>query len=44
VTRWNQLKIPNHYTHQQLGTMIGAKREAVTRAFARLQDEGAVEL
>jgi CRP/FNR family transcriptional regulator, cyclic AMP receptor protein len=44
VTRVNQLKIPNHYTHQQLGTMIGAKREAVTRAFARLQDEGAVEL
>src|SRR5215207_8760487 len=44
VTRWNLLKIPNHYTHEQLGTMIGAKRESVTRAFARLQDEGAVEL
>jgi CRP-like cAMP-binding protein len=44
VTHLNHLKIPNHYTHQQLGTMIGAKREAVTRAFARLQDEGAVEL
>ena len=37
-------KIPAHYTHQQLGTMIGANREAVTRAFARLQDLGAVEL
>lgn len=37
-------KIPAHYTHQQLGTMIGANREAVTRAFARLQDIGAVEL
>ena len=37
-------KIPTHYTHQQLGTMIGANREAVTRAFARLQDIGAVEL
>ena len=24
--------------------MIGANREAVTRAFAKLQDEGAVEL
>ena len=44
VARWNQLKIPNHYTHEQLGTMIGAKREAVTRAFAQLQDERAVEL
>ena len=38
------LRIPTHYTHQQLGTMIGASREQVTRAFARLQDEGAVEL
>ena len=37
-------RIPAHYTHQQLGTMIGANREAVTRAFARLQDIGAVEL
>ena len=37
-------RIPAHYTHQQLGTMIGANREAVTRAFARLQDLGAVEL
>jgi len=44
VLRLNQLKIPNHYTHEHLGTMIGAKRAAVTRAFARLQDEGAVEL
>jgi len=38
------IKIPYHYTHERLGTMIGAKREAVTRAFAKLQDEGAVEL
>jgi CRP/FNR family transcriptional regulator len=38
------IKIPQHYTHERLGTMIGAKREAVTRAFAKLQDEGAVEL
>ena len=36
-------KIPTRYTHQQLGTMIGANREAVTRAFARLRDLGAVE-
>jgi CRP-like cAMP-binding protein len=38
------IKIPHHYTHERLGTMIGANREAVTRAFARLQDERAVEL
>src|SRR5215211_2158575 len=38
------IKIPHHYTHERLGTMIGANREAVTRAFTRLQDEGAVEL
>jgi CRP/FNR family transcriptional regulator, cyclic AMP receptor protein len=44
VIRLNHLKIPNHYTHEHLGTMIGAKRAAVTRAFSRLQDEGAVEL
>jgi CRP/FNR family cyclic AMP-dependent transcriptional regulator len=38
------IKIPHHYTHERLGTMIGANREAVTRAFGQLQDEGAVEL
>src|SRR5919106_4700960 len=38
------IKIPRHYTHERLGTMIGANREAVTRAFGKLQDEGAVEL
>jgi CRP/FNR family transcriptional regulator, cyclic AMP receptor protein len=36
--------IPRHYTHAQLGYMIGARRVAVTRAFVRLQDEGAVQL
>jgi CRP/FNR family cyclic AMP-dependent transcriptional regulator len=38
------IKIPHHYTHERLGTMIGANREAITRAFGKLQDEGAVEL
>src|ERR671912_2108248 len=38
------IKIPHHYTHERLGTMIGANREAVTRAFAKLQNQGAVEL
>ena len=44
VTGDHSLKIPTHYTHQHLGTMIGANREAVTRAFGHLQDEGIVEL
>lgn len=37
-------RIPSHYTHERLGTMIGANRVAVTRAFGRLQDEGVVQL
>ena len=37
-------RIPAHYTHERLGTMIGANRVAVTRAFGLLQDEGVVEL
>jgi CRP/FNR family cyclic AMP-dependent transcriptional regulator len=37
-------KIATRYTHQQLGTMIGANREAVTRAFARLRELGAVKV
>ena len=37
-------RIPAHHTHQQLADMIGANREAVTRAFGLLQDEGIVEL
>jgi len=40
----HQLKIPTRYTHEHLGTMIGTAREAVTRAFSRLQDQGVVEL
>jgi len=37
-------KLPAAYTHEELGTMIGANRVAVTRALGRLQDEGVVEL
>jgi CRP/FNR family transcriptional regulator, cyclic AMP receptor protein len=36
--------IPTPYTHQQLGTMIGAKRVAVARAFRRLREAGVVEV
>jgi CRP-like cAMP-binding protein len=37
-------KIPTNYSQEQLGTMIGAKRVAVSRAFGRLKESGAVEL
>ena len=37
-------RIRTHCTHEQLGTMIGCKRVAVTRAFRKLEEGGAVEL
>ncbi len=37
-------KIPTRYTHRQLATVIGSKRETVTKAFTLLQRAGAVEL
>jgi CRP-like cAMP-binding protein len=36
--------IPTRYTHKQLGSMVGANREAVTRAMGDLQGEGAIEV
>ena len=39
-----EIRIPTNYTHEHLGTMVGANREAVTRAFGRLQDEGALQI
>jgi CRP-like cAMP-binding protein len=39
-----EIRIPTNYTHEHLGTMIGANREAVTRAFGRLQDEGIIQM
>jgi CRP/FNR family transcriptional regulator len=44
VTSEGYVKIPTHYTHHQLGTMIGTTREAVSRAFRVLQEETIVEL
>src|SRR5215210_956297 len=44
VQRPGEIRVPTSYTHHHLGTMIGANREAVTRAFGRLQDEGAVQI
>jgi len=37
-------KVPAQYTHRQVATMIGSKRETVTKAFTLLQQAGAVEL
>ena len=44
VQRPAEIGIPTRYTHEHLGTMIGANREAVTRAFGRLQDEGVIQM
>jgi CRP/FNR family transcriptional regulator, cyclic AMP receptor protein len=35
-------EIPAHYTHEQLASMIGARRVAVTRAFKQLRDARAL--
>jgi CRP/FNR family transcriptional regulator, cyclic AMP receptor protein len=44
VMRDSSRKIPTHYTHQQLASMVGSNREAITRAFGRLREAGAVEI
>jgi CRP/FNR family transcriptional regulator len=44
VKRPGEIGIPTRYTHEHLGTMIGTNREAVTRAFRRLQDEGVIQM
>ena len=44
VDRRGGYKLPTAYTHEELGTMIGAERVAVNRALGRLQGEGVVEL
>jgi CRP/FNR family transcriptional regulator, cyclic AMP receptor protein len=43
VTRGG-IRIDTRYTHRQLGTMIGARREAVTRTLNELAAKGAVEV
>ena len=36
--------IPTRYTHNQLTSMIGSQREAVTRAYSELQEGGCIEV
>ena len=36
--------LPTRYTHQQLASMIGANREAITRALKTLRERGALEV
>jgi CRP-like cAMP-binding protein len=38
------VRIDTHYTHEQLATMIGSKRVAVSRAMRELRELGAVEV
>lgn len=42
VDREGGQRLGTAYTHEELGSMVGANRVAVTRALGRLQDEGAV--
>ena len=44
VTREGFYRVITHYTHEELATMIGLKRVAVTRAFGTLQDHDLVQL
>jgi CRP/FNR family transcriptional regulator len=37
-------KIPTRYTHNQLASMVGSNREALTRALGKLRRAGAVEV
>ena len=44
VTREGHYRISTHYTHEDLASMIGLKRVAVTWAFGHLQERGYVQL
>ncbi len=37
-------RLPTPYTHRQLASMIGANREATTRALGTLRERGIVEV
>jgi CRP/FNR family cyclic AMP-dependent transcriptional regulator len=44
VTGDGSRRIYTRYTHQQLASMVGSNREAITRAFGKLRKAGVVEI
>jgi CRP/FNR family cyclic AMP-dependent transcriptional regulator len=44
VTGEDDRIVPTRYTHNQLASMVGSNREAVTRGLGRLRKAGAVEI
>jgi CRP/FNR family transcriptional regulator, cyclic AMP receptor protein len=44
VTGEDNRIIPTRYTHNQLASMVGSNREALTRALGKLRKAGAVEV
>jgi CRP/FNR family cyclic AMP-dependent transcriptional regulator len=44
VTGEDNRIVPTRYTHNQLASMVGSNREAVTRVLVRLRKAGAVEV
>jgi len=44
VTANGSRMIPTRYTHNQLASMVGSNREALTKALGRLKREGGVEV
>jgi CRP/FNR family transcriptional regulator, cyclic AMP receptor protein len=44
VSRDGSRMIPTRYTHRQLASMVGANREAVTRAMRALRERGTIEV
>jgi CRP/FNR family transcriptional regulator, cyclic AMP receptor protein len=37
-------RLPTRYAHKQLASMIGANREATTKALVTLRERGAIEV
>ncbi len=44
ITPDGSCRRPTRYTHQQLASMVGSNREAITRAFGKLRKAGTVEI
>ena len=44
ITAENGRMIPTRYTHNQLASMVGSNREALTKVLGRLRRAGGVEV